>query len=123
MCNFAAFGAVSTIPILFQQRQVFYSEKDSIAYTSFPYVLSLVSVELLVSFFETLLFTITSYPIAGLKGQIFGNAWWFLFGLIYILYLCSYEHHAKGSQKRIPDKKSYCTSVSNILCKSLSSNV
>eukprot|EP01132_Coremiostelium_polycephalum_P000972 gene972-1237_t len=78
---FVIFGGMGAITILFEQREVFYIQKDGKYYRTFSFFLSLIFSELPISSLETVIFTVLVYWMCGLQA----NAEKFIYFLLQVL--------------------------------------
>ncbi|EFA84973.1 ABC transporter G family protein [Heterostelium album PN500] len=78
---FVIFGGFGAITVLFEQRAVFYVQKDGKYYRTFAFFLSLIFSELPISTLETVIFSTLVYWMCGLQG----NAGKFIYFLLMVL--------------------------------------
>ncbi|TVU02581.1 hypothetical protein EJB05_51916, partial [Eragrostis curvula] len=82
MCTSVFFiGIQNTItvqPVMDAERTVFYREKAAGIYSSYPYAIAQVMIEIPYTFIQSVLFSVVLYPMVGYK-WVFTNFLWFLY--------------------------------------------
>ncbi|KYQ91324.1 ABC transporter G family protein [Tieghemostelium lacteum] len=66
---FIVFGGFGAIAVLFEQREVFYIQKDGKYYRTFSFFISLIFSEIPISFLETVIFVVLVYWMCGLQAN------------------------------------------------------